>query len=225
MKKILISLFSSLFLFSAVQAGQFGVGVTGSVAAIGASGSEADKSGAADTSVRTAEASHNAMIGSIFAEYQMDNGFALGVDYIPGSADVNSKKLTRTDATADGAEAVQDDGDRTAAAEISKVITVFAEIPVHAGLYLKGGYTEMDVTALESSTITTTGKYGTETIGGTMFGLGFRNSFGSNGFYKVEGTHTMFDTATFASSITDAGNRISADLDVTKATFAIGYTF
>ena len=33
------------------------------------------------------------------------------------------------------------------------------------------------------------------------------------------------DNMTFNSTETDKGNRITADLDVTRATFAIGYNF
>ena len=225
MKKILITLLASLFIASASFAGQWGAGLTGSFSAIHAEGTEADKAGTADTSNRSATASENAIIGSIFGEYSMDNGFTLGVDYIPGSADVNSKKLTRTDVTTDGNEATQDDGDRTAQAEIENVMTIYGELPLHAGLYAKGGWVRMDVNTLETSTITTTSTYGNETVDGVVMGLGYRNSFGTNGFYKIEGTHTAMDSMTFNGSQTDKGNKITADLDVTKATLAIGYNF
>ena len=221
MKKILIGLFASLFLSSAALAGQFGIGVTGSFATVSADGTEADKDGTADTSIRDAEASESAIVPSIFAEYTFDNGFTLGYDYTIGSADVNSKKITRTD---DSSEANQD-GDRSASAEIDNVMAVYAEVPLHAGLYAKGGYVQMDVNTLESSTATLSGSYGNETVNGIMYGLGYKNSFGSNGFYKIEGTFTDMDSMTFQSSTTDKGNKITADLDATKATLSIGYNF
>ena len=228
MKKIFITLVASIWLAGSALAGQVGVGVTGSIAAIAGSGTESDKDGATDlngessTSVRTANASNNAFIGSIFAEYQFDNGFTLGIDTIPGSADVNSKKLTRTDVTVDANEATQDDGDNTAQAEVENIMTVYAEIPLHAGLYFKGGYTEMDVNTLESGGA---GNYSNTSVDGMLYGLGYRNTFGSNGFYKVEGSHTEFDSITLNSSTTDSGNRIKADLDVTRVTLAVGYAF
>ena len=221
MKKILIGLFASLFLSSAALAGQFGIGVTGSFATVSADGTEADKDGTADTSIRDAEASESAIVPSIFAEYTFDNNFTLGFDYTIGSADVNSKKITRTD---DSSEANQD-GNRSAAAEIENLMAVYAEVPLHAGLYAKGGYVQMDVNTLESSTATLSGSYGNETVNGIVYGLGYKNSFGSNGFYKIEGTFTDMDSVTFQSSTTDKGNKITADLDATKATFAIGYNF
>ena len=221
MKKILIGLFASLFLSSAALAGQYGIGVTGSFATVVADGTEADKDGTADTSIRNAKASESAIVPSIFAEYTFDNGFTLGYDYTIGSADVNSKKITRTD---DSSEANQD-GDRSAEAEIDNVMAVYAEVPLHAGLYAKGGYVQMDVNTLESSTATLSGSYGNETVNGIMYGLGYKNSFGSNGFYKIEGTFTDMDSMTFQSSTTDKGNKITADLDATKATLSIGYNF
>ena len=229
MKKYIVVLITSLFVSTAALAGSYGVGVTGSIAGVHADGTEARKDGVADTSTRTATASHVVIIPSIFTEYSMDNGFTLGFDYVLGSADVNSKAITRTDVTVDGSEAVQDDGDTTAQAEIKDVMTLYGEIPLHAGLYAKGGFVQMDVNTTETSTITTRATYGNETVDGYLYGFGYKNSFGTNGFYKVEGTHTVMDSMTFTDSNTAAGvpggNTITADLDVTKATFAIGYSF
>tara|TARA_B100001057_G_scaffold487742_1_gene570947 strand:+ start:905 stop:1594 length:690 start_codon:yes stop_codon:yes gene_type:complete len=229
MRNILIALFASLFISSAALAGQYGIGVTGSFAAVSGEGTEANKDGSTDTSNRTANAHNNVIIPSVFAEYTMDNGFTLGYDYVIGSADVNSRKISRTDTTADDNEAVQDDGATTAQAEIENVMSIYAELPLHAGLYAKGGYVQMDVNTLETSAITTRATYGNETVNGVVYGLGYKNSFGTNGFYKVEGTFTDMDSMTFQDSNTTSGtpggNKITADLDVTRATFAIGYNF
>lgn len=221
MKKILIGLLVSFALTGVSYAGSYGIGVTGSLAGVHADGTEADKDGTSDSSVRTATASETAIIPSLFGEYSWDNGFTVGLDYVLGTANVNSKKITRTD---DSAESAQD-GDRSAQAEIENVTTIYVEVPVHAGLYLKGGFVQMDVNTLEADTVTTAGSYGNASVDGTVLGFGYRNSFGTNGFYKVEGTFTEMDSMTFNSTTTDKGNKITADLDVTKATFAIGYNF
>jgi hypothetical protein len=221
MKNILIGLLASLLIATASFAGQIGIGVSGSFAAVSAEGTESDKTVTTDASVRTANASENAIVPSAFAEYSFDNGFTIGYDYVIGSANVNSRKITRTD---DSSEANQD-GDRSAQAEIDNVSTIYAELPIHAGLYLKGGFVQMDVTTQETFSGTLSGTYGNATIDGMLFGMGYRNSFGNNGFYKVEGTMTDMDGMKFASSTTDKGTNISADLDVMRATFAIGYNF
>lgn len=233
MKKI-ITLLALVLFASSAQAGQFGVGVTGNIAAIAASGTESDKNGDADGSVRSATASNNAFIGSVFAEYSMDNGFTLGLDYIPGSADVSSKSISRTDVatTATLGGAGSDDRVSTAQAEIENYMSLYAEIPLHAGMYVKGGYVEMDVNTLETQVLsgsanptTTAGTYNNVTVDGLQFGLGYKNSFGSNGFYKVEGSHIEFDSLVLNQSTTDKGQRLNVDLDVTKVTLAVGYNF
>tara|TARA_B100000579_G_C22820642_1_gene850421 strand:+ start:424 stop:1095 length:672 start_codon:yes stop_codon:yes gene_type:complete len=207
--------------FSAANAGQFGLGVSGSIASIDASGTEADKDGTADSSLRKASAGNNAMVGSIFAEYSFDNGFTIGVDHIPGEADVSNSTITRTD---DSAESAQD-GNRSANAHIDNHMTYYAELPIHAGLYVKAGMLEMDVTADESDTVTTAGSYGTVSIDGEMWGIGYKNSFGNNGFYKVEATKRTYDSITLNSTTSDKGNKITADVDATLATFALGFNF
>ena len=226
MKKLLIGLFASLLLSSAAYAGQIGIGVTGSFVAVSADGTESDKDASADTSVRTATASETAIVPTVFAEYTFDNGFTLGYDYTVGSADVNSKKITRTDVTTNAAESQQDDGDRSAQAEIENVMAIYVEAPLHAGLYAKAGFVQMDVNTLEANTVAGGSTYGNATVDGVVYGLGYKNTFGSDGgFYKIEGTFTEMDSMTFKSSETDKGTQISADLDVTKATIAIGYNF
>lgn len=207
--------------FSAANAGQFGIGVSGSIASIDASGTESDKDGTTDSSLRKASAGNNAMVGSIFAEYSFDNGFTIGVDHIPGEADVSNSTITRTD---DSAESAQD-GNRSANASIDNHITYYAELPIHAGLYIKAGMLEMDVTADETDTVTTAGSYGTVSIDGEMWGVGYKNSFGNNGFYKVEATKRTYDSITLNSTTSDKGNKITADVDATLATFAVGFNF
>ena len=225
LKTLLMAAIAISVLSTNAFAGQFGVGVAGSLIAISADGIEKDADGSADTSVRSATAGENAYIGSIFAEYQLDNGFAIGVDYIPGSADVNRKTIKRTD---DSTESAQD-GDRSANAEIDNHFTYYAELPIHGGLYVKGGYTQMDVNSKEKFTGTGGNTYGNATVDGVLFGLGYRNSFGDSGFYKVEGTHTEYDTLTLTSTKTvstgDKANKITADLDVSKISFAVGFNF
>ena len=209
-------------------AGSVGLGVTGSFAIVEAAGSEiTEGTETGDTSLREATASNSAVIGSLFAEYIFDNNVALGFDFVPGKADVNQKDLARTDVTADAAEAVQDDGKNTAQAEVSNHITFYAEVPVHAGLYVKAGYVEMDVKTKEKSDVTTRSAYGDTKVDGILFGGGYKNDFGTNGYYKVEGTHTQFDTLKLSSAANTElkSNTISADLDVTKLTFGLGYKF
>ena len=94
-------------------AGSFGMGVAGTMASVSASGSETeDTNTGTEQSVRDATAGNDFVLGSVYAEYSFGDSevFTLGIDYIPGAADVNRKTISRTDTTADGNEAQQQDG-------------------------------------------------------------------------------------------------------------------
>lgn len=226
LRNMLIAAIAIVALSTSAFAGSFGLGVSGSFAVVEGSGTESDADGATDVSNRTATASNNTAIGSFFAEYMFENGFALGASIIPGSANVNSSTMVRTDVDGLGETDVKN-GKNTAQAEVSDIITYYAELPVHGGLYAKVGYTEMDVTTKEALflTGTTTGNYGNTSVDGIMFGAGYRNTFGTNAYYKIEGTHTEFDTLTLTSDTDEKASKISADLDVTQITFGLGYAF
>ena len=223
-KNMLVAVIAITFLSTNAFAGNFGLGVTGSIAVIEGVGTESETANTGtENSVRTANASNNAAIGSLFAEYTFESigGLTFGVDYIPGSADVNSKKMTRTNVTADAKETNQQDGDSTAQATVENHLTYYVEVPVHAGLYGKLGYVEMDVITAETMP-GTSGTYGNTSTNGYTYGIGYKNEIGASTYYKVEGTTTEFDTISLASGTT---NTIKADLDVTKLTFALGYKF
>jgi len=225
LKNMLLATIAIVALTTSAFAGTIGLGVTGSYAIIQADGEETIDSAVNATNGK-ANVSNRATVGSIFGEYSFDgdHGMTFGVDWMPGSANVSQSSITRTDAASIPGDAETDDGSRTAQAEVENHLTYYAELPIHGGLYVKGGYVEMDVNTLESSALTT-GSYGNKSVDGMLWGVGYKNTIGSNAFYKVEGTMTDFDTMTFASDSTNTGNSVKADLDVSKLTFALGFSF
>jgi hypothetical protein len=231
LRNLLIAAIAIVGLSTSASAGTFGVGVSGTFANINAEGTETEGT-ETDASPVTANATNTAWIGSIFAEYTMDalGGMTLGIDYIPGTADVNSRDISRTD-TETSQEATTTSHTtasvkRTAQAEVENHITYYAEIPVTAGIYAKGGIVTMDVNTTEN--IGTTKTYGNTDVDGILFGLGYKTSGSGALYYKLEATHTAFDSLSLSEqgqSAQSPANKITADLDVTKATFAIGYAF
>jgi hypothetical protein len=225
-KNMLLAVIAITFLSTSAFAGNFGLGASGSIAIVEGSGTE--KALTSDTgvenSVTKANASNQAFVGSIFLEYTMESmgGMTFGIDWMPGSAEVNKDKVSRTDVTANGTETTQDDGTSTAQAEVSNHMTYYAELPIHAGTFAKFGFVQVDVDTTETNGATGKGTYGNGTVDGYLFGAGYKADIGGNGYYKLEGTMTSFDSLTLASS-TD--NSITADLDVTKLTLAYGYKF
>jgi hypothetical protein len=223
----LAAIIATLMLSTSAFAGM-GLGVTGSLVNVHANGEELE-GGVANQINTKATASNQTYTGSLFAEYTWDNGFTFGVDYIPGSADVNSKRITRQDIelSKEGTNpAVPGNVDRSAQAEVENHLTYYAELPIHGGLYVKAGYVTLDVNTTEVSGAT---KYGNTDTDGMLLGFGFKNETSGNWYYKVEATHTEFDTITLTGTGHTAGsaaaNKVKADLDVTKATFALGYAF
>ena len=229
MKKIttiIATILFSLLSMNLANAGSFGVGVAGHVAGISADGNETETANTGtENSVQSATAGNTVMFGSVFAEYSFGDSerFTLGVDYIPGNADVNSKNISRTDTTADANEAQQQDGTRTANAEISDHITYYAELAIVNGVYAKYGFSQVDIKTKDTEThVGTSGLYPDKTLDAHTFGLGYKGTFGTNGYYKVEGYYTDYDQFK-ATSTTD--KTVTANLDVVGAALRLGYKF
>ena len=105
MKKIyalITALAISLAAFVNHANAEFGVYVSGNLGSVTADGTESNSESGSetDTSVVSATAGNEFIYGSIGAEYSWGM-LTFGVDYVPGSADVNSSTLSRTDATSD----------------------------------------------------------------------------------------------------------------------------
>ena len=227
--KALMTLIAISSLSSFAYAGSFGIGVSGNIASVSADGTETETANSGtENSVQTATAGNDFAFGSIFAEYNFGDSerFTLGVDYVPGSADVNSKTLSRTDVNSDGTETNLQAGTRSANAEISDHITYYAELGIAGGVYAKAGFAQVDIKTTEKSVITasgqTVGSYPDKTLDAWTYGLGYKGTFGTNGFYKVEGYATDYDTYQASSG---TGNTVTANLDVVGAALKLGYKF
>lgn len=228
LRNMLIAVIAITSLTTSAFSGTFGLGVSGSLISTSASGTETEGT-AAETGTKDATAGNTAAIGSIFAEYSFgDGGFTIGFDHVPGEADVNNKAISRTevDTSIEGNEGTQSaDVTRKGQATIDNANTYYAEVRIHSGLYVKAGITQLDLTTAK---MVGDKSYGSTTIDGSVFGIGFKQDIGTNGFYKVEGTTRSYDTMNLTEknqSTNSAANTIKADLDATMLTFALGYKF
>ena len=230
MKKI-ITILATLMLttisFNFAKAEGFAVGVTGAYNMIEADGTETEGT-AADTSTRTKSVSNNVFTGSVFGEYSFANvsyansGVTFGVRYTPGAADVSDKVFSRTD-TAEGTGAAgSSSGSVTykAQAEIDNYINYYLDIPLYNNLYVKAGWSQIDVNTKESGG-TNTGKYGNSTLDGINYGIGVKGENG-NMVWKLAYEATNFDTLNLTST---TSNKIKADLDTSEVNLSVGYKF
>ena len=216
MKKILITILATFALAGVSHAGSFGVGVSGGIIQVDGSGTETTTAGtvsggAANTNSKDVDAA--SLIGSVFAEFEFDNGWALGYEHVPGSAEVSDKHTRRsTDEDAAGS-GTSGDTTRTAQAEVDNFNTVYIEAPIGSA-YVRLGFSQIDVTTQETNSH---GTYGNVSVDGVNYGIGLKGSLG--GFMtKTSLEHTDFDDFSVTST---TSNKISADLDVTQIKFAL----
>ena len=182
-----------------------------------------------EQSVQDATAGNDFILGSVYAEYSFGDTetFTLGIDYIPGSADVNRKTITRTDTTADDNEAQQQDGKRTANATIDNHITYYAELGKMNGIYGKVGFAQVDIATRDTEThVGTSGLYPDQTLDAMTYGLGYKGEFGTRGVFKIEGFYTDYDSYSATNNSGKTSTKtVTADLDVVGASLRVGLKF
>ena len=157
------------------------------------------------------------LIPSIFAEIAGEGGFGIGVDYIPGSADLGSKSRTDDD--------IETAGDNKAAAEIDGLTTIYAIKTFESGFFLKAGMTQADINTTEN--LATGTVYGNESVDGTVVGMGFNRSNDNGSFIRIATEYTDFDNVTFNGDL-DADsvrNKVTADVDAIAFKLSVGKAF
>ena len=223
--KVLLGLMVvSVFLFTSAQAGSFGMGVSGNVASVSADGTESEASNVGDeNSVFSATAGNSFMFGSVYAEYAFGDGenFVFGIEHVPFSGDINSKTLSRTDASIDDYTA-QDTGTVKANAAIDNHTTYYVEVGAGGtGLYGKVGFAQVDIDVKQSNA-SGYGTYPDKTLDAWTYALGYKAGFGDKGVVKIEGFMTDYDTYSATST---TSNTLKADLDVVGAKLSLGVKF
>ena len=164
-------------------------------------------------------------VGAIFAEYTFAQGSTIGIEYIPGEADIGKGSRTQSNDTA----ALNDaSGTITAKATISEYTRIYVEPTWMAndrfGIFVKGGAAHLSVQPSYTETADTIqGTYKSEDVWGVMYGVGAKAYFG-NVFLKAEYLETEFGTYSHQSTTGDK-NKITADIDMEETRISIGYNF
>ena len=224
MKKIISTLGASFIwmaLIAPANSGPVGIGVALQVGQYETSGTETEKAVTGVTSETTNKTLKETFAGaSVYAEYRRDNGFALGVDYVPTDISLGSGK--RTDSDAGESTSDDDTGNRSASADIDGLTTIYAHIPV-GPVYVLLGYHSADVTTTETLQ---TSSYGNVSINGTQIGLGIKSE---DSRMRAQVSYSDFDAISLtATGNTIAGdltgqNKITADADVLAFSVAFGF--
>ena len=220
LKITLIALVSSILMVLPSNAKEIRVGVAAAYTHVAADGTETLKDSAVKSNT---EASENAVIPSLFIELAMDNGFGIGVEHVPGSADINSATRSRNNDNL----GTNDSGTNKASAEIDGLTSLYIIKSFESGLFFKAGQTSTTVNTNE--VLSTGSKYKNVDIDGTVLGIGFGTTTDSGLFYRVSGEYTDYDDISLTSQTADADtgatNKINATVDTTAFKVAIGKAF
>ena len=216
MKKLIV-IFSTLFFIMSTSArADLGIGISANFASIDTDGSETELTG--DLQKATASHSNDVTIPEIFAEAISDNGFAIGLAYIP-ARELGSKSRTDTQGVADDDS---DSGTYTAKAQVNNVIQIYTDIPI-GPIYAKLGATRATLKTQEKSPAGA--DFEDSDVTGYSYGVGYKNDlpFLANGYFKVEYTHTNFDEY---SDISAKGDRkVVADTEIDSLRISLGTKF
>ena len=233
MKKILIGLSTGIaLLFGTVSASAAGLGVgfSGHFLSVEADGSEkTNTSVGSETTKKSVSA--DSFVGSIYSEltFGENNGWAFGVEAIPGSADVSDATHTRTDTelSVTGTVAhVSNSVTRTASAQVDDFWAIYSEIPI-GPFYIRAGLTQIDVDVSTTQPINGGAYDGDATLNGTQLGVGIKG-VRDNVRWKIGYERNDFDQFKITSvgnSVSGETNTITADLDTWAAKFSIGLQF
>jgi len=218
MKKLLITVFSFLYISSASADVGFNVGASAHMGLFSASAKELTGT----TTKGTGSESGEAAWGSLFVEGTLNDRFILGIDYVPSALETETTETAKSDK---GVGAV------TATTVTNKVqvdfedlTTLYAGFMITENMYVKAGVTTVDVITNEN--LGTGGNYANTELDGSMFGVGYHNALDNGVFFRVEGNYMTFDGATITSSGSASNNKITlSSLDGVSGKFSIGKSF
>ena len=164
-------------------------------------------------------------VGAIFAEYTFAQGSTIGIEYIPGEAEIGKGNRAQANAAPTGNDA---SGTITAKATISEYTRIYVEPTWMAndrfGVFVKGGAAHLSVQPSYTETADVIqSTYKSEDVWGVMYGFGAKAYFG-NAFIKAEYLETEFGTYSHQST-TGNKNKITADVDMEETRVSIGYNF
>ena len=213
MKKI-FAIISAVFLITSFNARadiQVGLGLmTGQLSA---DGTEKDLV-TTDTSTRSKSFDEFFVGADIFLEHVSDNGFTVGLSYVPVDFSIGDGKRTDSQVATSAGGAENDTGSRSASADVSDLISLYTNIPLgSSGWYgLLGG----NMATIETSETLPTATYDDEDIFGYTVGIGRRD-----GKVKAELSYTDFEDIDVSGVGSD--HSISADADATTFRISIGF--
>lgn len=216
MKKIIITIFSSLFLFTVASA-EVGInlGISGNLGAFQATGSETE-----NDEKNKEDAVGAAGWASIFLEKTLGDRISIGIDYVPSALETETSERVVQDLGAAGASNSRTNKIKV---DFEDLTTLYLTANITDNLYAKAGMMQVDVITKE--TLGTGSAYGNTSLDGTLLGLGYNATFANSMFVRLEGNYMSFDSASLTST-TNSDNKVSIDdLNGVSAKLSVGKSF
>ena len=164
--------------------------------------------------------------GSLFVEWTFAQGSTIGLEHIPGDAEISKASRTQTN-TEDLGQDVS--GTITVSATVSDHTVVYAEPTLmfndRFGIYAKGGFAQVTLTPkVTESADTIQSTYTAKDVYGVATGFGAKLYIGESFFAKAEYLETDYGKYAHTSTTGTLGT-VTADIDTEQTRFAIGYNF
>lgn len=213
MKKLIIAI-SSLWLFaSSAMSMDLSFGVSGNMAVYAATGIERNFN-EAGTAIDETTKEHGAFqeeFGSILVEVGLNDVISLGVDYVPQVIETPTNVANKGEGN-----------ENTVRAEFEDLTTVYAKVNIPlGGLYMKLGYSQVDVTSIE----TNANSYGNDSTSGATFGLGYNKEIADGLSLRAEITGSQFENVTANNGQTNKTEVEVEDMIGARGTISIVKTF
>jgi len=202
-------------------ADNFNIGLSGAYGSFEASGSETK-----DSVKKNKSGDAEFPFASIFAEYNKTMSkewdVAFGLDYIPFSAEIDSRSNANSDKTSDDTIT----GTRTATLDLKNHITAYIQPSYNLGnglaVFGKAGFSHADL-KISSTGLTSDGTLNTDDkLQGYLAGIGIQKNIDKTMFVRFEGNYTDYDTVSYTNS---EGTKFTADPELWTAKISIGKSF
>ena len=146
-------------------------------------------------------------IGSLFLEAEVNDMFAVGVDYVPHSLESETTENIQADMTTSSSSSNKTN---TVQVDFEDLITIYATLstPEMNGVYLKAGYMQVDV--ITNETLGTGGAYDNTDLDGYTLALGYGRDLPDDMFVRVEASYMDLDGATLTNT-NDSTKSVTAD--------------
>jgi opacity protein-like surface antigen len=198
-------------------ADNYNIGLSGSYGSFEASGSETK-----DGIKKNREGDAEFPFASIFVEYNKTMSkewdVAFGLDYIPFSAEIDSRSDTQTNDTTTGS--------RSATLDLKNHFTAYIQPSYNLGnglaVFGKIGYSHADL-EISTSNLSNSGTLNKkDDLEGYLAGIGIQKNIDKTMFVRFEANYTDYDTVTYTNS---NGTLIAADPELWTAKISIGKSF